>query len=288
MPSAANGSERRELREHGDLPLDPLGSGSDYTAFVDFLGIPSLNVEFHGEGNDGGVYHSIYDDFYWYTHFADTNFVYGRALSQTIGTTVLRLADAEVIPYEFNDLATTVQKYTEELQKLLKQKQEEIEDRKSLLEQGIFLAIDDPQHPKGPPKDEAAPPELNFAPLQNAVKALAAGAKKYQQAIVKAQPAFGDPAQAASVAELNQVLLQAEHSLTNPDGLPRRSWYRHLLYAPGVYSGYGAKTMPGVREGIEYARYGEAEQEIVRVAKVLEAETAMLNSAAAILDRINL
>jgi N-acetylated-alpha-linked acidic dipeptidase len=128
---------------------------------------------------------------------------------------------------------------------------------------------------------------LNFAPLQNAVKALAASARRYQKAVAKAQPKFGDPTQTAAVEELNHVLLQAERSLTNPDGLPRRAWFKHLLYAPGVYSGYGAKTMPGVREGIELGRYGEAEKEIARVAKVLDAEAALLDTASKILDRIN-
>jgi N-acetylated-alpha-linked acidic dipeptidase len=287
ISEAANGTERRELREHSDLPLEPLGSGSDYTSFLDFLGVPCLSIEFHGEGSDNGVYHSIYDDFYWYTHFSDTNFVYGRVLAQTIGATVMRLADAEVIPYEFNDLAGVVQRYTDELQSLLKHKQEEIEERKTEIEEGIFLAIADPQHPKGPPEAGAVPPELNFAPLQNAAKALAASARKYQQAILKAQPGFGDPTQEAAVEALNQVLLQAERCLTNPDGLPRRAWYKHLLYAPGVYAGYGAKTMPGVREAIESGSYGEADQEIVRVAKVLEAETALLDTASKILDRFN-
>jgi N-acetylated-alpha-linked acidic dipeptidase len=283
---ASNAVERRELREHSDLPLEALGSGSDYTAFLDFLGIPCLNIEFHGETEDG-IYHSIYDDFYWYTHFADTNFVYGRALAQTIGTTVLRLADAEVIPYEFNDLADVVHKYTEDLQTLLKHKQEEIEERNLEFEDGVFLALSDPQHPKGPPEAEAIPPDLNFAPLQNAVKVLAASAKRYQKAVAKAQPKFGDPAQTGSLDELNQILLKAERSLTNPDGLPRRAWYKHLLYAPGVYSGYGAKTMPGVREGVELAHYGEAEKEIARVAKALDTEASLLDSASQVLDRIN-
>jgi N-acetylated-alpha-linked acidic dipeptidase len=287
IAGATNAAERRELREHSDLPLEPLGSGSDYTSFLDFLGIPCLNIEFHGESPDDGVYHSIYDDFYWYTHYGDTNFVYGRALAQTIGTTVLRLADAEVIPYEFGDLAGVVHKYTEDLQGLLKHKQEEIEERNLEFEEGVFLATSDPQHPKGPPEAEATPPDLNFAPLQNAAKALAASAKRYQKAAAKAQPKFGDPTQASAVEELNQILLQAERSLTDPDGLPHRAWFKHLLYAPGVYSGYGAKTMPGVREGIELGRYSEAEKEIVRVAKVLDAETALLDSASKILDRFN-
>jgi N-acetylated-alpha-linked acidic dipeptidase len=282
IANAADAAERHELRDHADLPLDALGSGSDYTAFLDFLGIPCLDLEFHGEGNDG-VYHSIYDDFYWYTHYGDTNFVYGRVLAQTIGSTVMRLADAEVIPYEFGDLAETVHKYADDLEKLLKHKQEEIEERNLELQEGIYPAISDPQHPKGPPETEATPPDLNFAPLQNAVKSLTAAAKRYQSAFAKAQPKFGDTEQTATVAELNQTLLHAERLLTDPSGLPRRSWYKHLLYAPGTYAGYGAKTMPGVREGIEQGRYAEAETEIARVAKALDAEAALLDSASKIL-----
>jgi N-acetylated-alpha-linked acidic dipeptidase len=287
LAGASDAEERRERREHSDLPLDALGSGSDYTAFLDFLGIPCLNIEFHGESPDAGVYHSIYDDFYWYTHYGDTNFAYGRVLAQTIGTTVLRLADADVIPYEFGDLASIVHKYTEDLQSLLKHKQEEIEERNRQLEEGVFLAISDPQHPKGPPEAEAIPPEINFAPLLNAAKGLAGSANRYQKSFAKAQPALGNPSQTATVHELNQVLLQAERSLTDPAGLPRRPWFKHLLYAPGVYSGYGAKTLPGVREGLELGHYDEAEKEIVRLAKVLEAETALLDSASKILDRLH-
>ena len=288
IAGAANAGERREIRERPDLRLSPPGSGSDYTSFVDFLGVPCLDLGFEGESTDAGVYHSIFDDYYWYSHFGDTNFVYGRALAQTVGTTVLRLADAEVIPYEFNDLAGVVTKYTEELQALLKHKQEEIEDVNREIEDGVFLAISDPQHPKGPPKTETMPPELNFAPLQNAAKSLAAHAKRFQKALTKAQPKFGDPAQAAIVQELNQTLLQAERALTDPAGLPGRSWYKHLLYAPGTYAGYGAKTMPGVREGIEFGHYSEAEKEIVRVAKSIDAETAMLENATKILDSFKL
>jgi N-acetylated-alpha-linked acidic dipeptidase len=285
LAEASNAAERRELRGQADLPLEALGSGSDYTAFLDFLGVPSLNLEFHGEGSDGGVYHSIYDDYYWYTHFGDTNFAYGRTLAQAIGTTVMRLADAEVIPYEFGGLGRIVHKYSDDLQTLLKQKREEIEERNRELEEGVFAAISDPQHPKGPPAAEAVPPELNFAPLLNAGKALTAGAQRYQKAFAEAQPKFGDPGQSATVQELNQILLHAERSLTDPDGLPRRPWYKHLLYAPGVYAGYGAKTMPGAREGIEQGHYDEAEKEMARLAKALEAETALLDSATKVLER---
>ncbi|HEX3989051.1 MAG TPA: transferrin receptor-like dimerization domain-containing protein [Verrucomicrobiae bacterium] len=286
IAGAGSPAERREIRDHGDLQLDALGSGSDYTGFLDFVGVPSLNVEFHGESHEEGVYHSIYDDFYWYTHFADTNFGFGKALSQTIGDTVLRLADAEVIPYEFNDLSGTVAKYAEDLQNVLKHKQEEIEERNLEIEDGVFAAISDPQHPKGPPEVEATPPEINFAPLENSVKTLTAAGKRFQKADAAAQAKFGDSANAAVVAELNGILLQAERSFLDPAGLPRRPWYKHLLYAPGVYAGYGSKTLPGVREGIEMGRYDEAEKEIVRVAKALDTESKLLDSATKVLDRI--
>jgi N-acetylated-alpha-linked acidic dipeptidase len=284
---AANADERRELRARADLRLEAPGSGSDYTAFIDFLGIPILDLGFDGEGSSNGIYHSIYDDFYWYTHYSDTNFAYGRALAQVIGTTVLRLADADVIPFEFIGLADTVGKYTEDLQGLLRHKQEEIEERNRQFEEGVFELTSDPRHPTARPAAEAVPPQLNFAPLQNAVKALAAGAKAYQQAVAKAQPTFGNPTLASAARELNQLLLHAERRLTDPDGLPRRPWFKHLLYAPGVYSGYDAKTMPGVREGIELRRYAEAEKEIARLAKVLDALTAQLDSASKILARFN-
>jgi len=283
--NAKDDDERRALREHNELRLEALGSGSDYTAFLDFTAVPCVNLGYYGEG-DAGIYHSVYDDFYWYTHFCDTNFVYARALSQTIGTTVLRLAEAEVIPFEFTGLSDIVQRYTDELQKLVKQKRDSLEERRREISDGLFAATSDPRHPIGPPEEEPAPPELNFAPLLNARDDLKASAEKYQKAFVKAQAAFGADGGASAVAAVNEILLQAERKLSDPDGLPRRRWYKHLLYAPGIYSGYGAKTMPGAREGIELGHYQEAESEIARVAKAVEAEKALIDSAAKALEAI--
>jgi N-acetylated-alpha-linked acidic dipeptidase len=281
--AAKDDAERHALRERADLELDALGSGSDYTAFLDFTGVPSLNLSYSGEG-DGGIYHSVYDDFYWYTHFSDTNFVYARALAQTIGTTVMRMADAEVIPYEFTGLSGIVQKYTDDLQKLLKQKRESLEERRREMDDGVFTATSDPQRPLLAPEAEAVPPELNFAPLLNAANDLKASAEKYQKAFAAARAKFGDPAQAGSIDAVNQILIQAEHKLTDPDGLPRRPWYKHLLYAPGIYSGYGAKTMPGAREGIELGHYDEAEKEMARIAQAVESEKDLIDSAAKALE----
>ena len=283
---AKDAAERSALREHHDLRLEALGSGSDYTAFLDFTGVPSLNLGFGGE-DPGGIYHSIYDDFYWYTHFADTNFVYARALAQTIGTTVLRLSQSEIVPYDFTALSDTAQKYTGELQALLKEKRETLEERRREIDDGVFAATSDPRRPLLAPEMEAIPPEINFAPLLNAGNDLKASAEKYQKAFAKAEGKFGDPAQAEAIHAVNQILLQAEHKLTDADGLPRRGWYKHLLYAPGTYAGYGAKTMPGAREGIEQGHYDEAEREIARIAKALEAEKDLIDSATAKLANLN-
>jgi N-acetylated-alpha-linked acidic dipeptidase len=283
IAQAKSADERKELRQRSDVRIGALGSGTDYTAFIDHLGIASLNLGYGGE-DEQGIYHSIYDDFYWYTHFSDTDFVYGRAMSQTAGTSVMRLADAEVLPFDFVDLADTVHKYTQELEKLLADKQEEIRERNQELDEGVFKATLDPRRPTVAPPREDVPPYLNFAPLENADDALARSAERYRQALSRQQAAFGE-APAETLRELNERLIESERKLTDEAGLPRRPWYKHLLEAPGVYTGYDPKTIPGVREGIEQKRYAEAEQEIVRVAKALEDESALIESAAQILER---
>jgi N-acetylated-alpha-linked acidic dipeptidase len=279
IAEAKSADDRNELRQRADLRIEALGSGTDFTAYLDHLGIACLNLGFGGE-DEQGIYHSIYDDFYWYTHFSDTDFVYGRAMAQTIGTSVMRLADAEVLPFDFVDFADTVGMYTKNLEKLLADKQNEIRERNQEIDEGMFKATFDPRRPTVAPAKEEIPPHLNFAPMENAVDSLTRSAKHYQQALSQKQASLGEEAVAAKLAALNHDLIESERRLTNADGLPRRPWYKHLLYAPGVYSGYGAKTVPGVREGIEQKNYAEAEQEIVRVAKALEDESALIESAA--------
>jgi N-acetylated-alpha-linked acidic dipeptidase len=283
--TSKSAEDRAELRQRRDSRMGALGSGTDYTAFVDHLGIAGLNLGFEGE-TPQGIYHSIYDDFYWYTHFSDSEFVFGRALAQTVGTTVLRLADAEVLPYEFGNFADTVHKYNKELQKLLKDKQDEIAEQNKELEEGAYKAADDPRKPTVPPKHKDVPPYLNFAPLQNAADTLTRSAERYERALAAAQSKVDNGANAASITELNRQLIETERALTNDAGLPRRSWYKHLLYAPGVYTGYQPKTVPGVREGIEQDRYTEAEQEIVRVSKALSDEAAIIDKAVGILESL--
>ena len=279
IAEAKSAEDRKELRERPDVRIHALGSGTDFTGFLDHIGVATLDLGYGGE-DEQGIYHSIYDDFYWYMHFSDFDFVYGRALSETVGTSVMRLADAEVLPFDFVDQADTVKKYIKDLQKLLKDKQDEIGERNKELEEGVFQATNDPRKPKVAPKFEKVPPHLNFAPMENAADTLSRSAERYKRALGKAQASFSH----GDIVALNQKLIASERALTNADGLPRRSWYTHLLYAPGVYTGYGVKTVPGVREGIEQKRYAEAEQEIARVGKALADEAAVVDAAAAMLE----
>jgi N-acetylated-alpha-linked acidic dipeptidase len=283
IAEAKSADERKELRQRADLRINALGSGTDFTGFLDHIGVATLDLSYGGE-DEQGIYHSIYDDFYWYTHFSDYDFVYGRALAQTIGTSVMRLADAEILPLDFVDFADTIQKYTKELGKLLADKQEEIRERNQELDEGVFKATLDPRRPTVAPPREEVPPHLNFAPMQNAADSLAHSAEEYRKALSQRQASLDDT-QVPSLGALNQLLIESERKLTNDDGLPRRPWYKHLLYAPGVYSGYGVKTVPGVREAVEQKNYDEANQEIVRVAKALQDESSLIERAAQSLER---
>jgi N-acetylated-alpha-linked acidic dipeptidase len=285
IAQADSPEEREEARTRPDLRIGALGSGSDYTVFLDHLGVATLNLGYGGE-DGGGIYHSIYDDFYWYTHFSDTDFVYGRTLAQTIGTAVMRLADAELLPFDFTNLADTVRKYAQELSKLLKAKQDEIRERNRQIEEGVFTATADPKETSVPPTVEEVPPHLNFAPLENAVEALARGAEHYQKAWRKAHENGGAALSRASLRAVNAKLIESERRLTSPDGLPGRPWFKHQIYAPGAYTGYGVKTIPGVREAIEQKKWQEAEAQVGRVAHILADEAALIESAASELEKL--
>jgi N-acetylated-alpha-linked acidic dipeptidase len=286
IAQANSPEERRELRQRVDLRIDALGSGSDYTSFLDHLGIAALDLGYGGEDNEEGIYHSVYDDFYWYTHFSDSEFVYGRALAQTVGTAVLRLANAEILPFDFVNLADTIQRYTDDLEKLLANKQEATRESNQELDEGVFKATLDPRHPTVAPPYEEIPPHLNFAPLQNASHALARSADRYRQALLRKQAVLDQEGTADTLRVLNQELIESERRLTDEEGLPGRPWYKHLLYSPGVYTGYEAKSLPSVREAIEQKKYAEAEQEIIRVARALQDESSLVEFAAQQLEQL--
>ena len=271
--------DRREIRTRGDLKISALGSGSDYTAFLDHCGFASLNIGFGGEGG-GGTYHSVYDDFYYYTHFSDTDFKYGRALAQTVGTAVIRLADAELLPYSFTSFSETVRKYLDELQKLAKSKQDDIRERNKEIEEGVFAATADPKEKSVPPSMEDLPPYLNFSPLQNAVDLLLRCAERYDRIAAGIKEK-----KSVSFEGVNAKLIASERKLTTTEGLPGRPWFRHQIYAPGFYTGYGVKTIPAVREAIEQKQWKLAEEQIVKVAQVIEGEASLIDSAAAELEK---
>jgi len=284
IADAPSPEERNELRTRPDLRLGALGSGSDYTPFLQHLGIASLNLGYDGE-DGGGIYHSIYDDFYWYTHFSDTDFAYGRLLAQTTGLTVMRLASADLLPSDFSNLADEVRRYTEELKTLLKEKQEGILERNRQLDEGLYRAIADPKKTLVPPPREVVPPYLNFAPLENAVGRLARSSETYDQALREAHENGGAKLRRATLQKVNALLIESERRLTSDEGLPGRPWFKHQIYAPGFYTGYAVKTLPAAREAIEQKKWLEAEIEIARIAKTLEAEAQLIDSAAEELNR---
>jgi N-acetylated-alpha-linked acidic dipeptidase len=264
-------ADRREIRDRADLRIPALGSGSDYTVFIDHLGIASVNLGYGGEDEGGGQYHSAYDDFYYYTHFLDTTFDYERALAQTAGTMVLRMADADILPFQFADLADTVHLYVTQLKSLADQRRDEVKERNREISEGVYQALYDPKKTLVPPKVEPVPPYLNFAPLDQASDDLTEAAKSFDAAFAAAG--------GVAPADLNLDLIRSERLLTNSEGLPNRPWFEHLLYAPGFYTGYGVKTIPGVREAIEQSQWPEADHQIVRVSVALEHEVDLLKQA---------
>jgi N-acetylated-alpha-linked acidic dipeptidase len=270
--------DRQEARQRADLRISALGSGSDYSAFIDHLGVASLNLGFGGE-DEGGIYHSVYDDFNWYTHFSDTDFSYGQALSETAGLSVLRLADAEIIPFDFTDFTDTIRRYVDEIEHLAQTQRTDILERNREIDDGLFTATNDPRRPMVAPAKDPVPPFLNLAPLRNGLAVLERSSEQYEKTLGRAMQ--GDNSARLSLPAINAQLIAVERSLTLPDGLPGRPWYRNQIYAPGLYTGYGVKTLPGVRESIEEKQWKLAEEQVVRVGKVLENAGEKIQSAAA-------
>jgi N-acetylated-alpha-linked acidic dipeptidase len=278
LSKAEDADHRAMLRTRPDTNIEAMGDGSDFAPFIDYLAIPSLDLAFGGEGG-GSSYHSIYDDFYYYTHFSDTHFQYGKALSEVAGSSVMRMADAELLPYQFTAVAETIAGYVKELKAELSKTQETIKERNLQLDEGVFQAISDPKEPVSPPKREAEPPFLNFAPLDNGVVSLTRAAQHYQTAL-KAAQARGLAMDDAGLQAVNHLLLLVERTNLRPEGLPGRPWYKNQIYAPGAYTGYGVKTLAGVREAMDAHLWSVAEQESPILGSVLEAESRAIEAAA--------
>jgi len=224
------------------MRIGALGSGSDYTAFLDHLGIASLNLGFGG-GDGGGIYHSIYDSFAWYTRFSDTTFEYSRALAQAAGVAMMRLADARILPFEFTNFADTVGGYVDDIAKL----------------------------PRQPAQ------EVDVAPLRKSTARLKKAADEYDRALSSVANTGNLP---ADVKALNALLYQSERALLSEAGLPRREWFKHQIYAPGFYTGYGVKTLPGAREAIEQKNWAEAAEQVKVISRTLDAMSSQIETAA--------
>ncbi|MFL6263586.1 MAG: M28 family metallopeptidase [Thermoanaerobaculia bacterium] len=275
------GPDRQQEVKSKVLRLDPLGSGSDFTPFLQHLGIAALNIGYGGE-EEYGQYHSIYDSFAHYTRFGDPTFQYGVALAKTGGRIVLRLADADVLPFDPDRFASAVGRYADEVQKLAGDLRKAAEERNQRLDDKVYEAVDDPTQKWVAPKRLDAVPYLNFSPLENAVAALKASTAAYSKAIAAATAGGKEPAPEVQ-ARLDDVLMKAERALTNPRGLPRRPWYVHQIYAPGFYTGYGVKTLPAVREAIEQRQWKEAEQQMSVVSGAIEGFAKEIDRATALL-----
>lgn len=269
-----NGSPdaKKEARERADLRIDALGSGSDYTPFIQHLGIASLDMGFGGESG-GGSYHSIYDSFDHYVRFGDPTFEYGVALSKVCGHTVLRLANADTLPFEFTNFADTVNMYANEVIKLADTMRDETRSANEIIANGMLAAVQDPTQKFVMPIPKVPVPFLNFAPLQNAVARLTVSAKEFQKTSV------GKTISPDARRQLDLALMNTERSMTG-SGLPRRDWFRHEIYAPGFYTGYGVKTLPGIREAIEQRNWKEASDEISVVARTIENAADAIDRAA--------
>lgn len=270
-----NGSpvQRIELTNRPDLRIGALGSGSDYTPFLQHLGIASLNIGFGGE-DGSGTYHSIYDSYSHYFKFSDPGFKYGIALSKVCGHSVLRLANAEVLPFDFANFADTVSVYVNEVTRLADSLRDEAKSTNQLITSGMWRAVQDPTDNLATPKLKSEVPNINFEPLKNALAKLKNSAAEYQKA------AAGKQLSVSERKTLDDILYKSERMLTRTEGLPRRDWFRHQIYAPGFYTGYGVKTLPGVREALEQREWTEAQEQILIVSRTIEGFAAQIDRAA--------
>ncbi len=274
--------DKQALHAGSDLNIGALGSGSDFTPFLQHIGIASLNIGYGGEG-EGGVNHSIYDSFDHFIRFGDPTFAYEVTLAQTAGHAVLRLDESDVLPFNFSDFAETVSGYLDEIKGLTKAMREETSELNSELQDNLFAEVADPAKPRRPPKAQEAVPYLDFAPLENAVNRLQKAADAFQQE-ESAWSKSGRKLADDPLKRLNEIIFRSERALTNPEGLKGRPWYTHEIYAPGLYTGYSVKTLPAVREAVEQRQWNEADGQIIVVAKMLDAYAQEIQKASAILQ----
>ncbi|MCZ2458068.1 MAG: M28 family peptidase [Chitinophagales bacterium] len=275
--TSADPATRNKMMGNKNIRLSALGAGSDYSSFLQHLGIASMDVAFGGE-DPGGEYHSIYDSYDLFVRFKDPGFHYGAAMSKTAGRITMRLANADVIPVSFRSFYKTVNGYVSEVKSLLDNSRSQTETENKMIKENLFVLAHDPTKPYVPPVEKEAVPFLNFSELDNAMVQLGDASDQFEKLYAGATQL-----PATKQNRLNEVLYKAERSLINPGGLPRRSWYKHEIYAPGYYTGYGVKTLPGIREAIEQRNWKEAQENIGIVARTIKAYTDQVNAAIALL-----
>jgi N-acetylated-alpha-linked acidic dipeptidase len=254
--NASSAKNKKEAMEKTSFKVDAMGSGSDYSSFIQHAGIPSLNIGYGGE-DGGGEYHSIYDSYDDYSRFKDPGFVYGVALSKTVGRATLRMADADALPFDFRSLYKTVNGYVKDLIEQVDRMRENTAIENEVIRANSYGLANDPTEKLKVPVAKAEVPYIDFSPLSEFEKAANGTADVWKEKL------------ATNPAEMNKVLYQAEQRLLVEQGLPRRGWYKHSLYAPGFYTGYGVKTIPGVREAIEQRNWKEAKEQINVVSEAI-------------------
>lgn len=273
LVSAGSVKARKEIMERKIEPIEALGSGSDFSSFLQHAGVPTLDIGYGGEG-PGGEYHSIFDSYADYNKFKDPGSVYSAVLAKTVGHTVLRMADADVLPFDFRNLYTTLEGYHKELVELASNMRETTALQNQLLKTNAYQLSADPTKHIDAPTAKSEVPAIDFTPLTTSLEALKASANKLSDKLESAR------ASAVDHKTLNETVYKAEQQLLSPNGLPRRPWYKHTIYAPGFYTGYGVKTMPGIREAIEQRSWGEVKEQIAAVAASINALAVYLDKAA--------
>ena len=265
----------KQAAERGeDIPLAALGAGSDFVAFTHHLGVPTIYLGFGGEF-EGGIYHSIYDNYRQFVTYTDPGLKYGVTAAQVVGRAVLRIADAETPPQKFGDFATALAGYLAEIRRMADKQRSDDEKRGRLIADNVFALASDPQNPVGAPVPVISTPPIDFAMLEQAIERLRTVSTSFDSAY----EAKGSTLSSADRQKLNSWLRSIDHLLLDNRGLPGRPWYRNLIAAPGRFTGYTAKTLPGVREAIEERRFDDAVTYIERTANALNAYSDRLKMA---------
>lgn len=249
-----NGSdlESKDIRESGRFRLTPLGLGSDFTPFLQHIGIPSLDIGFDGDAPNG-VYHSVYDNFDFYDRFGDPGYRYGLKLAELGGRIMLRCADADILPFDFLGMSHAISQYVSEIKALVK-------------DTSMDTVAKQPAQ------------NLDFKSLEDAIEAMESSAHRFL-ASRSAYESLEAVMESKALSALNAGLARAEQVFAPKHGLPSRPWYRHHIYAPDYDTGYAVATLPSIREAVQKQEWGEAQDQIVVVAQLVEAYAGAINQA---------